>query len=78
MKIRNYSEIQELNAALDKCTNSVWLMGPDDESYNMKNEEDYINGVIRLAETDADQLGIFTTSGHDEKVMMSICEKLAA
>ena len=78
MKIRTYSELREFKAAIDECTNSVWLMGPDDESYNMKNEEDYINGVIRLAETDADQLGIFTTSGHDEKVMMSICEKLAA
>jgi hypothetical protein len=78
MKIRSYSEMKEFKAALDNCTNEVWLMGPNDEYYNMKKEEDYINGMIRLCETDADQLGIFTTSCHDEAVMMPICEKLAA
>lgn len=78
MKIRTYEELKEFKAAIDECTSSVWLMGPGEEYYNMKNEEDYINGVIRLAETDADQLGIFTTSGHDERVMLPICEKLAA
>ena len=78
MKIRTYEELKEFKAAIDECTSSVWLMGPGEEYYNMKNEEDYINAVIRLAETDADQLGIFTTSGHDEKVMLPICEKLAA
>ena len=78
MKIRTYEELKEFKAAIDECTSSVWLMGPGEESYNMKNEEDYINAVIRLAETDADQLGIFTTSRHDERVMMPICEKLAA
>ena len=78
MKIRTYEELKEFKAAIDECTSSVWLMGPGEEYYNMKNEEDYINAVIRLAETDADQLGIFTTSHHDERVMMPICEKLAA
>ena len=78
MKIRTYEELKEFKAAIDECTSSVWLMGPGEEYYNMKNEEDYITAVIRLAETDADQLGIFTTSGHDEKVMLPICQKLAA
>lgn len=78
MKIRTFEELKEFKAAVDKCTNPVWLMGPNDEQYNLKNEEEYINGVIRLAETNADQLGIFTTSYQDEMVMMDFCLKMAA
>jgi len=78
MKIRTAKELKELNAALEKCTNEVWLMGPNDESYNMKNEEEYIEGIIRLAEDHDDQLGIFTTSYEDEMTMMNFLEKMAA
>ena len=78
MKIRTAKELKELNAALEKCTNEVWLMGPNDESYNMKNEEEYIEGSIRLAEDHDDQLGIFTTSYEDEMTMMNFLEKMAA
>ena len=28
MMIRTANDLKELNAALDKCTNPVWLMGP--------------------------------------------------
>ena len=82
MRIRNYSEIQELNAALDKCENSVWLMGPNDEYYNMKDADQYINGILRLTEGnrngDADQFGLYTNSYRDEALLEGICEKLAA
>ena len=46
MKIRTANELKELNAALNNCTDTVWLMGPNDECYNMKNEEEYIEGII--------------------------------
>ena len=78
MKIRTANDLKELNAALDKCTNPVWLMGPNDEAYNMKNEEEYIEGIIRLAEDHDEQLGIFTTSYEDEMTMMHFIEKMAA
>ena len=52
--------------------------GPNDEAYNMKNEEEYIEGIIRLAEDHDDQLGIFTTSREDEAVMMKYFLKMAA
>lgn len=78
MKIRTGNEIKEFNAALNKCTNEVWLMGPNDESYNMKNADEYIYGILKLTEGDADQFGIFTTSYADEAAMLGICEKLAA
>ena len=78
MKIRTASELKELNAALNKCTNPVWLMGPNDEAFNMMDEEEYIEGIIRLAEDHDDQLGIFTTSYEDEMTMMNFLEKMAA
>ena len=78
MKIRTANDLKEFNAALDKCTNPVWLMGPNDEAYNMKNEEEYIEGIIRLAEDHDDQLGIFTSSREDEAVMMKYFLKMAA
>ena len=55
MKIRTANDIREFNAALTNCKNEVWLMGANDESFNMKNEEEYIEGMIRL------------TEGHDER-----------
>ena len=82
MKIRNYSEIQELNAALEKCTNSVWLMGPNGEFYDMKNPEEFINGILRLTEgnknNDADQFGLYTNTLQDEVILKDVCRKLAA
>ena len=78
MNIRTGNDIKAFNGALDKCTNTVWLMGPNDESYNMKNEEEYIEGMIRLTEEHDDQLGIFTTSYEDEMTMMNYFEQKAA
>ena len=78
MNIRTANDIKEFNAALDKCTNEVWLMGPNDEAYNLKNEDEYIEGMIKLTEGHDEQLGIFTTSYEDEMTMMSFLEKMAA
>ena len=78
MKIRTANELKELNAALNKCKNPVWLMGPNDEAFNMMDEKEYIEGIIKLAEDHDDQLGIFTTSYEDEMTMMNFLEKMAA
>ena len=78
MKIRTGNDIKEFNAALDKCTHSVWLMGPNDEVYNMKNEDEYIEGMIRLTEGHDDQLGIFTDSYEDEVTMLKFFKQMAA
>ena len=78
MNIRTANDIKVLNAALKKCANEVWLMGPNDEAYNMKNEDEYIEGIIRLAEGHNEQLGIFTTSYEDEMTMMKYFEQIAA
>ena len=78
MKIRTGNDIKEFNAALEKCKHPVWLMGPNDEIYNMKNEEEYIEGILRLTEGDGDQLGIFTASYEDEMTMTDFFLKMAA
>ena len=46
MKIRTANELKELNAALNNCTDTVWLMGPNDECYNMKNEEELVSSPL--------------------------------
>ena len=78
MKIRTANDIKEFNAALDRCTNEVWLMGPNDEAYNMKNEDEYIEGMLKITEDHDDQLGIFTASKEDEITMMRYFEQKAA
>ena len=78
MKITTGNEMKEFNAALAKCTKEVWLMGPDDECYNMKNPDEYINGILKITEGNGDQFGIFTVSYEDEAIMTGICERLAA
>ena len=78
MKIRTANDIKEFNVALDKCTHPVWLMGPNDECYNMKNEEEYIEGMIKLTEGHDDQLGIFTDSYDDEMTMLKFFKQMAA
>ena len=78
MKITTANDIREFNAALADCKNEVWLMGANDETFNMKNEEEYIEGMIRLTEGHDDQLGIFTASHEDEITMMHFIEKMAA
>ncbi|MEE1164530.1 MAG: hypothetical protein UHU21_12665 [Lachnospiraceae bacterium] len=78
MNIRTGNDIKEFNAALNNCTGIVWLMGPNDECYNMKNTDEYIEGMLRLAEGHDDQLGIFTTSYEDEMTMMDYFEHMAA
>ena len=78
MKIRTANDIREFNAALEKCTHPVWLMGPNDENYNRKNEEEYIEGILRLTEGHDEQLGIFTASYEDEMTMTDFFLKMAA
>ena len=78
MKIRTENDIKEFNAALEKCKHPVLLMGRNDEIYNMKNEEEYIEGILRLTEGDGDQLGIFTASYEDEMTMTDFFLKMAA
>ena len=43
----------------------------------VKNEEEYIEGIIRLAEDHDEHLGFFTASHKDEKTMMHLLEQMA-
>lgn len=78
MKIRTGNEIREFNEALGKCTSVVWLMGPDDECYNMKDADEYIDGILRITEKNGDQFGIFTSSYEDQEIMANFIRRLAA
>ena len=50
----------------------------DSEFYNMKNEEEYIEGILRLTEDHDEQLGIFTVTYEDEMIMADFIVKMAA
>ncbi|MBQ6635117.1 MAG: hypothetical protein IJH81_01960 [Lachnospiraceae bacterium] len=78
MKIRTGNKIREFNEALGKCTSVVWLMGPDDECYNMKDADEYIDGILRITEKNGDQFGIFTSSYEDQEIMANFLRRLAA
>ena len=78
MKITTANEIREFNAALANCKKEVWLMGPDDECYNMKNADEYIDGILRITEKNGDQFGIFTSSYEDQEIMANFLRRLAA
>lgn len=78
MSFRNAEEIKEFKAAVDKCIHPVWLMGPNDEAYNMKNEQEYIEGILKVTEGHDEQLGIFTDNLEDEMTMMHFIERMAA
>ena len=78
MKIRTGNEIREFNEALEKCTSVVWLMGPDDECDNMKDADEYIDGILRITEKNGDQFGIFTSSYEDQEIMANFLRRLAA
>lgn len=78
MQIRTENEIKEFNAALDKCSRSVWLMGPSGDCFDLKNAEEYGRGMAKLMESDDNQYGIFTASFEDEMIMMDICRRMAA
>jgi hypothetical protein len=53
-------------------------MGPDDECYNMKDADEYIDGILRITEKNGDQFGIFTSSYEDQEIMANFLRRLAA
>jgi len=63
---------------IEKCTSIVWLMGPNDECYNMKNADEYIDGILRITENNGEQFGIFTSSYEDQEIMTNFLRTLAA
>ena len=53
-------------------------MGPDDEWYNMKDADEYIDGILRITEKNGEQFGIFTSSYEDQEIMANFLRTLAA
>lgn len=70
MKIRTIQDINELRAAVDECTNTVWLTSARGEQYNMKSEKDWEVGISRLLNDEHDEMEIYASNFHDEAVMM--------
>ena len=70
MKIRTQQDIEALRAALNRCSMTVWLVGPGGEQYDLKSERELRQGLVRMSRDDADNMELFTSSYADEMVMM--------
>ena len=70
MKIRTKQDINDFRAAVNECTNTVWLTSARGEQYNMKSEKDWTTGISRLLNDDQDEMEIYASNFHDEAVMM--------
>ena len=70
MKIRTRRDIEDFQAAIDECTNTVWLISAKGEQYNMKSEKDWATGISRLLNDDQDEMEIYASNFHDEAVIM--------
>lgn len=70
MKIRTKEAVKAFQAAIDECTNTVWLTSAKGEQYNMKSERDWFRGISRLLNDEHDELEIYASNYHDEAIMM--------
>ena len=70
MKIRTPQDMEAFRAALNKCSKTVWLIGPGGEQYDLKSERELRQGLVRMSRDDAENMELFTSSYADEMVMM--------
>ena len=70
MKIRSQQDWEAFRAAVDKCSRTVWLIGPGGEQYDLKSERELRQVLVRMSRDDADSMELFTSSYADEMVMM--------
>ena len=78
MKIRTHQDMEAFRAALDKCSRTVWLIGPDGEQYDLKSDRELRQGLERLTEDDAEVMELFASNYADEMVMMDFYSHHAA
>lgn len=70
MKIRTQQDIEALQAALNRCSRTVWLIGPGGEQYDLKSDRELHQAIDRLTEADGDRMELFASNYADEMVMM--------
>jgi len=70
MKIRTKKDIEDFQAAIDECRNTVWLVSAKGEQYNMKSDREWPLGIARLLKDDREEMEIYACNFHDESVMM--------
>ena len=78
MKIRTRQDMDAFRAALDKCSETVWLIGPGGEQYDLKSDRELRQGLVRLARDDAEAMELFASNYADEMVMMEFYSRHVA
>ena len=78
MKIRTRQDMDAFQAALDKCSETVWLIGPGGEQFDLKSDRELPQGLGRLIRDDADTMELFASNYADEMVMMDFYSRHVA
>jgi hypothetical protein len=78
MKIRTHQDMEAFKDAIEKCSRTVWLIGPDGEQYDLKSDRELRQGLERLTEDDAEVMELFASNYADEMVMMDFYSHHAA
>ncbi len=78
MKIRTEQDWEAFQAAVDKCSKTVWLIGPGGEHYDLKSDRELRQGLDRLTRDDADTMELFASNYADEMVMMDFYSRHVA
>ena len=78
MKIRTHQDMEAFKDAIEKCSRTVWLIGPDGEQYDLKSDRELRQGLERLTEDDAEVMERFASNYADEMVMMDFYSHHAA
>ena len=78
MKIRTQQDVEALQAALDRCSRTVWLIGPGGEQYDLKSDRELHQGIDRLSGDEGENMELFATNYADEMVMMEFYSRHVA
>jgi len=70
MNIKTLSDIKKFEEAVEECRSIVWLVTPDDKSYNLKSDTDYPVAMEYFANDVDNNAEIFTSNHDDEAIML--------
>ena len=78
MMIRTKQDIHAFEKAIDRCNNSVWLVSPEGEQYDLKSDMERYLGIARLIQDQKNEMELFAATYADEMIMMDFYRRHCA
>ncbi len=70
MTIRNDEEMRMFENAIDRCRKPVWLVTSEGKQYNLKDSEEYRQGITRILNArEYEEPELFTSCIEDEMIL---------